>query len=54
MIVKTGNCEDKIHGMVFDISQEELVYSDKYEVQNYKRIAVKLASGLDAWVYVNK
>ncbi|WP_225316911.1 gamma-glutamylcyclotransferase [Legionella longbeachae] len=38
--------------MVFDVSKEELERADEYEVEDYKRIQVKLASGLSAWVYV--
>ena len=33
-------------------SEEELAAADRYEVADYKRVAVTLASGLTAWVYV--
>lgn len=49
----SGNPEDQIPGMVFKISYEELLQADKYEVADYKRIQVQLASGILAWVYVN-
>lgn len=49
----SGNPENKISGMVFKISQEELKQADKYEVADYKRILVKLLSGTSAWVYVS-
>lgn len=39
-------------GMVFQISEDELAAADRYEVADYKRVAVTLASGLTAWVYV--
>jgi len=42
------NCE----GMVFDVSQAELEQADSYEVDDYKRVAVELASGQTAWLYV--
>jgi len=30
-----------------------LVAADAYEVSDYQRVSVRLASGLDAWVYVS-
>ena len=48
----TGNDADYVEGTMFDITQAELIQADKYEVSDYKRISVKLASGIDAWVYV--
>ncbi|MDH0732408.1 gamma-glutamylcyclotransferase [Pseudomonas sichuanensis] len=44
--------EDSVAGMVFQISAEELAAADRYEVSDYKRVSVSLASGLTAWVYV--
>jgi len=53
-IVKfTGLRSDRIDGTVFEITDVELAAADEYEVAAYKRIAVVLASGLDAWVYVD-
>lgn len=50
----SGKSEDQIPGMVFKISPQELEQADKYEVDDYKRVQVKLHSGLSAWVYVAK
>ena len=44
--------DDSVAGMVFQISEDELAAADRYEVADYKRVAVTLASGLTAWVYV--
>jgi gamma-glutamylcyclotransferase (GGCT)/AIG2-like uncharacterized protein YtfP len=49
----TGNPTNCVEGMVFEISTEELKRADSYEVSNYKRIKVKLVSGISAWVYVD-
>jgi hypothetical protein len=49
----TGNSEHQIIGTVFDISFEELIQADLYEVSDYKRIQVQLDSGVMAWVYIN-
>lgn len=43
---------DEVAGAVFEITAEELAAADTYEVSDYKRIAVRLKSGRNAWVYV--
>lgn len=53
VITYTGNPEDQVDGMVFEISSGELQRADSYEVSDYKRISVELISGISAWVYVN-
>jgi gamma-glutamylcyclotransferase (GGCT)/AIG2-like uncharacterized protein YtfP len=50
----TGNDNNTVKGMVFNISRDELEQADQYEVEDYKRVLVTLASGVDAWVYVNR
>ena len=53
ILIYTGKEKDKVNGVVFDVSQEELHQSDKYEVEDYKRIQVLFKSGIHAWVYVS-
>lgn len=48
----TGRVGDQVTGTVFRITQAELAAADAYEVSDYKRIAVRLASGLEAFAYV--
>jgi gamma-glutamylcyclotransferase (GGCT)/AIG2-like uncharacterized protein YtfP len=48
----SGSSKDRIEGMVFEISQEELEATDAYEVDAYGRVEVTLESGRKAWVYV--
>lgn len=43
---------DVVEGMVFAITAVELAAADAYEVADYKRVEVRLRSGLKAWVYV--
>ena len=40
-------------GMVFDLSPAELAHADTYEVDAYRRVRVTLASGTEAWAYVD-
>jgi hypothetical protein len=49
----TGEADDSVTGMVFQITPTELANADTYEVTAYKRVSVKLASGQQAWVYVD-
>lgn len=48
----TGNPADEVPGVVFRITAAELAAADTYEVSDYKRVAVRLKSGLEAFVYV--
>ena len=43
---------DEVAGAVFEITPSELAAADAYEVSDYKRISLRLKSGLEAWVYV--
>ena len=52
IVSPSGDANDSVEGMVFRISDDELAAADRYEVADYKRVAVELASGLTAWVYV--
>jgi gamma-glutamylcyclotransferase (GGCT)/AIG2-like uncharacterized protein YtfP len=50
-IVVPTKDNSNIMGTVFEISEDELLLSDKYEPDNYKRIKVVLDSGKEAWIY---
>ena len=49
---ESGDLSDEIAGTVFEITAQELVAADEYEVADYKRVSVPLKSGISAWVYV--
>ncbi|HAT8180420.1 TPA: gamma-glutamylcyclotransferase [Legionella pneumophila] len=53
IISYTGNPSDRVQGIVFAISKEELAQADRYEVSEYKRVNVRLNSGINAWAYIN-
>lgn len=52
IVSETGDPADSVAGTVFAITPAELHAADTYEVSDYRRVAVRLASGTDAWVYV--
>jgi gamma-glutamylcyclotransferase (GGCT)/AIG2-like uncharacterized protein YtfP len=51
-IVLPGGAADRVEGTAFEITPAELAAADRYEVADYKRVAVTLLSGRNAWVYV--
>lgn len=53
ILIYTGNESDEVQGIVFDVTLEELLSADQYEVAEYKRVSEKLRSGENAWVYVS-
>jgi len=53
-VTYNGNDDNRVPGMVFEITDAELASVDEYEVAFlYKRVAAMLASGRQAWVYVH-
>jgi gamma-glutamylcyclotransferase (GGCT)/AIG2-like uncharacterized protein YtfP len=49
-----GRSDSRVRGTVFSITDAELAAADQYEqLAAYKRIAATLASGKQAWVYVD-
>ena len=49
-----GRRDSRVFGAVYEITDAELIAVDEYEKRSsYKRIAVTLASGKEAWVYVD-
>jgi len=48
----TNSTQNQVAGIVFEITDDELIRSDQYEVDAYKRVKTTLKSGKIAWVYV--
>lgn len=53
IVFYTGDKGHKVSGVVMQITEQELLQADSYEVEDYKRVSAKLASGKHAWVYVS-
>jgi hypothetical protein len=47
----TGRDDSRVPGTVFEVTDEELARADRYEPAGYERVAARLASGREAWVY---
>ena len=53
-VIRNGRGDSRVAGMAFEVSEDELLAADEYErADGYVRVAVSLASGAQAWVYVD-
>lgn len=52
IVAPSGDPDDAVDGMVFEITPAELDAADAYEVDDYVRVQVTLRSGANAWVYI--
>ena len=43
---------DRIDGVIFEITLEELLAADGYETEAYQRVKLQFESGREAWIYV--
>ena len=50
--VKSGILLEKIEGIVYEITGNELTKTDKHKVSNCKRVIATTDLGIDVWVYV--
>jgi hypothetical protein len=48
----TGDAADRVEGIVLTLTRAELAMADRYEDAAYARIAARLESGIEAFVYV--
>jgi len=52
IIIFTGRATDLVCGTALLVSRNEILRADTYEVADYRRECLTLASGRNAWVYV--
>ena len=52
LIAVASTPDNKIDGMVLELTPQELETADAYETEDYKRVKVTLESGKQAWIYV--
>lgn len=50
----SGVPEDEVEGMLFEVTEEEILQADEYEVEDYKRIETIFKSGKKGFIYVGK
>jgi hypothetical protein len=52
IVIFSDNEHHKVPGILFEVTAQEILKADNYEVDDYKRIEVILESGQRSWVYV--
>ncbi|MDR6404126.1 MULTISPECIES: gamma-glutamylcyclotransferase family protein [Chryseobacterium] len=50
----SGNADDEVEGVLFGVTNEEILQADEYEVDDYKRIETVFKSGKVGFIYVGK
>ncbi|MEF9479078.1 gamma-glutamylcyclotransferase family protein [Chryseobacterium sp. RRHN12] len=50
----SGNDNDHIEGVLFEVTEAEILQADEYEVDDYKRIEAIFKSGKKGFIYVGK
>lgn len=50
----SGNADDEIEGVLFEVTEAEILQADEYEVDDYKRIETTFKSGKRGFIYVGK
>lgn len=50
----TGNENDKVEGVLFEVSEDEILKADEYEVDDYKRIETTFVSENKGFIYIKK
>lgn len=54
ILVFSGNITDEVEGILFEVTEKEILQADEYEVDDYKRIKVSFKSGKQGFIYVGK
>ncbi|MER5863248.1 gamma-glutamylcyclotransferase family protein [Kitasatospora sp. NPDC002040] len=52
LVLPSADTRDAVDGTVFELTDADLAAADDYEVDDYARSEVRLASGTTAWVYL--
>lgn len=50
----SGNTADEVEGMLFEVTEEEILQADEYEVDDYKRVEIVFKSGKKGFIYVGR
>lgn len=48
----SGNNNDEVKGVLFEVTEAEILQADEYEVDDYKRIEIVFRSGNKGFIYV--
>ena len=46
--------KDQVEGVLFEVTEDEILQADRYEVDDYKRVEVTFKSGKKGYIYIGK
>ena len=50
----SGDKKDQVEGVLFEVTEDEILQADRYEVDDYKRVEVTFKSGKKGYIYIGK
>ncbi|WP_265130251.1 gamma-glutamylcyclotransferase family protein [Chryseobacterium oranimense] len=50
----SGNTEDEVEGILFQVTDQKILQADEYEVEDYRRIETVFKSGKSGFIYIGK
>lgn len=50
----SGNTDDEVEGVLFEVTEKEILQADEYEVDDYQRIETVFKSGKKGFIYIGK
>jgi len=50
----SGNTDDEVEGVLFEVTEQEILQADEYEVDDYQRIETVFKSGKKGFIYIGK
>ncbi|MCJ7932422.1 MAG: gamma-glutamylcyclotransferase [Chryseobacterium sp.] len=50
----SGDTGDEVEGMLFEVTEEEILQADAYELEDYKRIETTFKSGKKGFIDVGR
>lgn len=54
IIEYTGDLSSKVEGVLFEVTENEILQADTYEVEQYQRVEAVFDSGLVGYIYIKK
>jgi len=54
ILQRTQDLQDQVSGMAFEVTEDELLLADRYEVPQYKRVLVKSTDDRAVWIYADR
>ena len=54
IISYSSDKKEQVEGVLFEVTEDEILQADRYEVDDYKRVEVTFKSGKKGYIYIGK